>query len=81
MYKHFVCPPAVPGAVGGGDLMKTNSLAFWWDGSWSLNFFKDNPDVAAVTNATRLNSLAPDGKQVAKMASHMLVVPVGVAGD
>ena len=58
MYKHFVCPPAVPGATGGGDLMKTNSLAFWWDGSWSLNFFKDNPDVAAVTKATRLNSLA-----------------------
>jgi ABC-type glycerol-3-phosphate transport system substrate-binding protein len=81
MYKHFVCPPAVPGAIGGGDLMKTNSLAFWWDGSWSLNFFKDNPDVAAVTKATRLNSLAPDGKQVAKMASHMLVVPVGVEGD
>jgi ABC-type glycerol-3-phosphate transport system substrate-binding protein len=81
MYKHFVCPPAVPGAVGGGDLMKTNSLAFWWDGSWSLNFFKDNPDVAAVTKATRLNSLAPDGKQVAKMASHMLVVPVGVEGE
>jgi ABC-type glycerol-3-phosphate transport system substrate-binding protein len=81
MYKHFVCPPAVPGATGGGDLMKTNSLAFWWDGSWSLNFFKDNPDVAAVTKATRLNSLAPDGKQVAKMASHMLVVPVGVEGE
>jgi ABC-type glycerol-3-phosphate transport system substrate-binding protein len=81
MYKHFVCPPAVPGAIGGGDLFKTNSLAFWWDGSWSLNFFKDNPDVAAVTKAGRLNSLAPDGKQVAKMASHMLVVPVGVEGE
>jgi len=81
MYKHFVCPPAVPGAIGGGDLYKTNSLAFWWDGSWSLNFFKDNPDAAAVTKAARLNSLAPDGKQVAKMASHMLVVPVGIQGE
>jgi ABC-type glycerol-3-phosphate transport system substrate-binding protein len=78
MYKHRVCPPAVPGTPPGGDLYKTNSLAFWWDGSWSLNFFKDNPDVEAVTKAGFLNSLAPDGKQSAKMASHVLVVPVGV---
>jgi multiple sugar transport system substrate-binding protein len=81
MYKHFVCPPAVPGTPPGNDLMKTNSLVFQWDGSWNLNFFKDNPDIAKVTKAARLNSLAPDGKQVAKMASHMLVIPVGVQGD
>jgi ABC-type glycerol-3-phosphate transport system substrate-binding protein len=80
MYKHRVAPPAVPGTPGGGDLYKTNSLAFWWDGSWSLNFFKDNPDAEKVTKAGPLNSLAPDGKQVAKMASHMLVIPVGVEG-
>ncbi|HWQ15958.1 MAG TPA: substrate-binding domain-containing protein [Roseiflexaceae bacterium] len=81
MYKYRVCPPAVPGTPPGGDLYKTNSLVFWWDGSWSLNFFKDNPDVEAVTKAGFLNSLAPDGKQAAKMASHLLVVPVGVKDD
>ena len=81
MYKHYVSPPALPGAPPGNDFMKTNSLVFQWDGSWNLNFFKDNPDIAKVTKAARLNSLAPDGKQVAKMASHMLVIPVGVAGD
>lgn len=81
MYKYRVCPPAVPGTPGGGDFVKTSSLALWWDGSWSLNFFKDNPDIEKVTKAGFLNSLSPDGKQVAKMASHMLVVPVGVKGD
>jgi ABC-type glycerol-3-phosphate transport system substrate-binding protein len=81
MYKHHVAPPAVPNGTAGNDLMKTNSLAFEWDGSWNLNFFKDNPDLAANVKAARLNSLAPDGKQVAKIASHMLVVPTGVQGD
>jgi multiple sugar transport system substrate-binding protein len=81
MYKHHVAPPAVPNATSANDLMKTNSLVFEWDGSWNLNFFKDNPDVAKNVKASRLNSLAPDGKQVAKMASHMLVVPTGVQGD
>jgi len=41
MYKHFVCPPQYPAPPAAADLYKTNSLAFWWDGSWSLNFFKD----------------------------------------
>jgi ABC-type glycerol-3-phosphate transport system substrate-binding protein len=81
MYKHYVCPPAVPGTPSGGDLYKTNSLAFWWDGSWSLNFFRDNPDAEKVTKAGSLNSLAPDGKQSAKIASHMLVIPVGITDD
>lgn len=81
MYEHRVCPPAVPGATGGGDLYKTNSLAFWWDGSWNLNFMKDNPDVAQVTTPMSLNSLAPDGTQVAKIASHCLVIPTGIDGD
>jgi multiple sugar transport system substrate-binding protein len=81
MYKHHVAPPAVPNATSDNDLMKTNSLAFQWDGSWNLNFYKDNPDLAKVVKAARLNSLAPDGKQVAKMASHMLVIPTGVSAD
>ena len=81
MYKHKVCPPAVPGNVGENDLYKTSSLAFNWNGSWNLNFFKDNPDLEKVTKAARLNSLSPDGKQVAKIASHMLVVPQGITGD
>jgi multiple sugar transport system substrate-binding protein len=81
MYKHHVAPPAVPNATSANDLMKTNSLAFEWDGSWNLNFFNDNPDIAKNVKAARLNSLAQDGKQVAKMASHMLVVPSGVQGD
>ena len=81
MYKYRVCPPAIPGTPGGGDLYKTNSLAFWWDGSWSLNFFKDNPELEPITRAGSLNSLAPDGKKSAKIASHMMVIPVGVKPD
>src|SRR5690349_117329 len=81
MYKHHVAPAAVPSATSANDLMKTSSLAFQWEGSWNLNFYKDNPDVAKTVKAGRLNSLAPGGKQVAKMASHMLVVPTGVQGD
>jgi len=81
MYKHYVCPPAVPGTASDNDLMKSSSLVFQWDGSWNLNFYKDNPDLAKVVKAARLNSLAPDGKQAAKIASHMLVVPVGVQGE
>ncbi|MEN9935072.1 MAG: hypothetical protein RLZZ387_1651 [Chloroflexota bacterium] len=79
MYKYRVVPPAVPGQVGAYDMYKTNSLALMWDGSWSLNFFKDNPELEKVTYATRLNSLAPDGKQAAKFGSHMLVIPSGVS--
>jgi multiple sugar transport system substrate-binding protein len=84
IYKHHVAPPPPPPAPGttpDNDLMKTNSLVFHWAGSWNLNFYKDNPDIAKVVKASRLNSLAPDGKQVAKMASHMLVVPTGVQAD
>ncbi|GAC1542125.1 MAG: hypothetical protein NVS2B7_15120 [Herpetosiphon sp.] len=48
------------------------------DGSWSLNFFKDNSDVQKITKNGSLNSLAPDGHQAAKVGSHMLVIPIGV---
>ncbi len=78
MYKYHVAPPAIPGQQGAYDYFKGNGLALMWDGSWSLNFFKDNPDVEKVTRNDLLNSLAPDGKQAAKVGSHMLVIPVGV---
>src|SRR5262249_6183871 len=78
---HVAPPPPAPGTTTPNDLMKSNSLVFQWEGSWNLNFYKDNPEVAKNVKAARLNSLAPDGKQVAKMASHMLVIPVGVNAD
>lgn len=80
-YKHRVAPPPLPGLPGGGDFMKTNSLAFWWDGTWALNFFKDNPDIQAVTIAAPLNSFAPDGKIAQKIEGHILSIPTGVKPD
>jgi ABC-type glycerol-3-phosphate transport system substrate-binding protein len=79
IFKHHVAPPAVPGIASPPDLFKSNSIALMWDGTWSLNFFKDNPDAQAVVQPSYINSLAPDGKQAVRFDSHMLVVPNGVA--
>lgn len=79
--EHRVVPPAVPGVATPPDLFKTNSIALMWDGTWSLNFFKDNPDAAAVMQPQFLNSYAPDGKQAVRFDSHMLVVPTGVEAE
>lgn len=81
MYKYRVCPPAVPGIPWAGDVYKNNGLAVMWEGSWSLNFFRDNPDSQAVTKAMFLNSLAPDGKQSCKIGIHTLSIPTGVKED
>jgi ABC-type glycerol-3-phosphate transport system substrate-binding protein len=77
-YTHRVAPAPLPGVPGGGDFMKTGSLAFWWDGTWALNFFKDNPDIQEVTVAAPLNSFSPDGTIVQKIESHIMSIPTGV---
>ena len=76
---HHVVPPAVPGIAGPGDLFRSNSIALMWDGTWNLNFFKDNPDANAVMQPMYINSLSPDGKQAVRFDSHMLIIPNGVA--
>ncbi|MCX6049869.1 MAG: extracellular solute-binding protein [Chloroflexi bacterium] len=82
MYKHKVVRPQVPGMAGAYDIYKTNSLAIMWDGTWSLNFFNDNPDIAPPTSyATGLLSMAPDGKQAVKIDSHIMSIPTGVKED
>ncbi len=81
MYTHGVCRAEVPGKPWGGELYKTDSIAIWWEGTWSLNYFKDNPDVAEHTIATPLVSLSPDGTGAAKMDSHIMCIPTGVADD
>jgi ABC-type glycerol-3-phosphate transport system substrate-binding protein len=81
IFKHHVAPPAVPGVAAPPDLFKTNSIALMWDGTWSLNFFKDNPDAMQVMQPMYINSLAPDGKQAVRYDSHMMVVPTGVEGQ
>ncbi len=78
MYKHHVAPPAVPGQQSAYDYLKGNGLALMWNGSWALNFFKDNPDVQEVSKPSQLNSLAPDGARAAKVGSHIMTVPQGV---
>ena len=78
MYKHKVVPPALPGVPSSYDLFKTNSLAIMWDGTWSLTFFKDNPDIEKVTRAVPMNSLSPDGTGGQKIDSHIMSIPVGV---
>jgi len=78
IYKHHVVPPVGGGVLGPMDLFATNAIATAWDGTWNLNFFKDNPEALAVMKPMPLNSLAPDGKLAARYDSHMHVVPVGV---
>lgn len=81
MYTHHVVAPALPGVPWAGDVYKTNSLAIMWEGTWSLNYFKDNPDVAETTICVPLNSLAPDGKQGQKIDAHIFCIPTGVQQD
>lgn len=78
IFKYRVVPPAVPGVPTPGDLFKSNSIALMWDGTWNLNFFKDNPDANAVMQPMYINSLAPDGKQAVRFDSHQLIIPSGV---
>jgi ABC-type glycerol-3-phosphate transport system substrate-binding protein len=79
MYTHHVVPPALPGTPSAYDTFRPGSLALMWDGSWSLNFFRDNPDLEPpVSRAGSLNSLAPDGTQACKMDSHIMAIPTGV---
>ncbi len=81
MYKHKACPPMAPGRLSPADLMKTDSLAIMWDGTWSLNFFKDNPDLEKHTIGTGLIPLSPDGKGANKIDSHIMCIPTGVKED
>jgi len=81
MYKHYVSPPALPGVATDYDIYKTDSLAIMWDGTWSLSFFKDNPDVGAHTICVPLNSLAPSGDAFQKIDAHIMCIPVGVKQD
>ena len=81
MYKYKVVRPAIPGLPWAGDLMKTDAMALWWDGTWSLGFFKDNPELEKVTKAVPLNSLAPDGNQGQKIDSHIMAIPTGAKDD
>ena len=81
MYKYKVVQPFLPNLPSAYDYMKTNSLAIMWDGSWSLGFFNDNPELAKVTVGAPLNSLAPDGKQGQKIDSHIMAIATGAKPD
>jgi ABC-type glycerol-3-phosphate transport system substrate-binding protein len=77
MYKHRVVPPALPGQPSPADLYKTNSLAVMWEGTWMLQYFKDNPDVEKLTKGVTMNSLSPDGVGGQKIDSHIMSIPTG----
>lgn len=77
MYKHHVAPPLLPGMQGAYDYYKTNALAIMWDGTWSLQFFKDNPDIEKVTKGVTMNSLSPEGHGGQKIDSHIMSIPTG----
>ena len=81
MYKYHVVPPALPGQPSSYDLFKTNSLAIMWDGTWSLGFFKDNPEIEKITKAVTMNSLSPDGGGGQKIDSHIMAIPTGAKPD
>lgn len=80
-YVHHVAPPPLPGLPGAYDFFKPNTLAFMWDGTWSLNFFKDNPDVEKVTIGAPLSPFSPDGTIVQKIDAHILALPVGISDE
>ena len=81
MQVYHVVPPALPGQPSSYDLFKTNSLAVMWDGTWSLGFFKDNPEIEKITKAVTMNSLAPDGGGGQKIDSHIMSIPTGAKPD
>ena len=81
MYEYYVAPPAIPGRMWAGDLYANNRLVFMWEGTWTGGFMADNPDAAAVTKTTFINSLAPDGNQAVKFDSHIMSIPTGVDED
>ena len=81
MYKYYVCPPGLPGLAYGGEMYEANGIALWWEGTWTGGYMRDRPEVAAVTQPSFLNSLAPDGKQAVKFDSHVFSIPVGVSEE
>lgn len=78
MYTHQVARPPVPGMPWIAEFAKNDGIGFWWDGTWMLNWFKDNPEVQEVTIGAPLSSFAPDGNVAQKMDSHILALPTGV---
>jgi|GEM_PF-518246 len=80
-WKHRVVTGMLPGQLSSYDLFKTNSLAIMWDGTWSLGFFHDNPDIEKKTIAVPMNSLAPDGTGGQKIDSHIMSIPAGAKQD
>lgn len=80
IWKHRAAPQ-VTVSKWAGDYFKGNGLALMWEGSWNLNFFKDNPKIAEVTKAAPLPSLGNGGDKAAWMSAHILVVPEGVSKD
>lgn len=80
-YTHHVAPAPLPGLPGAYDFYKPNTLAFMWDGTWSLNFFKDNPDVEKITIGAPLSPFSPDGTIVQKIDAHILSLPVGISDE
>lgn len=77
MYKYHVAPPGLPGLPYGGEMYQNNGIAIWWEGTWTGGYMRDRPEVAALTQPSFLNSLAPDGKQAVKFDSHIFSIPTG----
>ncbi len=79
IYKHRVAPvPA--GSISFSDLFENSRGVFWFDGSWSLGYFNDRPELAKISRAAFLPSLS-DGKQAAWMSAHVMVIPQGVSEE
>ncbi len=81
MYKYHICAPWEAYSTWSGDVYKPQRLVFMWEGTWLGGFFRDNPDLAEVTEIAWVNSLAPDGHQAVKFDSHIFSVPTGVDQD
>ena len=81
MYKYHICAPWEAYSTWSGDVYKPQRLVFMWEGTWLGGFFRDNPDLAEVTEIAWINSLAPDGHQAVKFDSHIFSIPVGVDQD
>ncbi len=77
IYEHRVAP-APEAELVPNDLFGANKLALMWNGSWTLNFFKDRPKIEKVTKAAPLPSLSMNGGKAAWMSAHVLVIPQGV---
>jgi len=78
IYKHKVSP--VPVGFSPSDAFANGRLAIWPDGSWTLNFIKDRPQLHPPV--TKIWYTPQWGlKPATWMSAHVMAIPRQISGD